>query len=137
MAEQAAQIHFEPAPIERAPRESSARKMAIDYLRTFIIVLVLVHHSFPAYVRFGQFNRVHYLWSTAPIVDAQRWVGFDLIVVCNDIFFMSLMFFVSGLFVWPSLRRKGTGAFPRDRLLRLSLPFVGEGIDRVIERAGA
>ncbi|HVN86568.1 MAG TPA: acyltransferase [Candidatus Binatia bacterium] len=104
--------------------ESAGRKVAIDYLRTFIIVLVLVHHSVLAYVSFGQFDRVHYLSSTAPIVDSQRWVGFDLIVVFNDIFMMSLMFFVSGLFVWPSLTRKGTGPFLRARLLRLGLPFA-------------
>jgi hypothetical protein len=34
------------------------------------------------------------------------------------------MFFLSGLFVWPSLKRKGTGWFLRDRWWRLGLPFV-------------
>ncbi len=37
---------------------------------------------------------------------------------------MSLMFFVSGLFSWSSLRRKGASRFVRDRLLRLGIPFV-------------
>ena len=37
---------------------------------------------------------------------------------------MTLMFFVSGLFVWRSLERKGGVSFLRDRLLRLGVPFL-------------
>jgi len=51
-------------------------------------------------------------------------VGFDFLVGFNDIFFMSLMFFLSGLFVWQSLQRKGAAHFLRDRALRLGLPLV-------------
>jgi surface polysaccharide O-acyltransferase-like enzyme len=32
--------------------------------------------------------------------------------------------FVSGLFVWSSLKRKGNGSFVRDRLRRLGIPFL-------------
>jgi hypothetical protein len=60
----------------------------------------------------------------APIVDTERWRGFDLLTLFNDIFFMSLMFFLSGLFVWPGLARKGSMTFLRDRGLRLALPFA-------------
>lgn len=42
----------------------------------------------------------------------------------NDIYFMSLMFFISGLFVWRSLTHKGVGTFLRDRLIRLGIPFA-------------
>ncbi|HEV3499419.1 MAG TPA: hypothetical protein VGZ92_03795 [Bradyrhizobium sp.] len=42
----------------------------------------------------------------------------------NDSFFMAAMFFLSGLFVWPSLKRKGIGWFLRDRFWRLGLPFI-------------
>ena len=37
---------------------------------------------------------------------------------------MSLMFLLSGLFVWPSLQRKRSWGFVRDRLRRLGLPYV-------------
>ena len=37
---------------------------------------------------------------------------------------MSLMFFLSGLFVWPSLQRKSSVTFLSDRLLRLGLPMI-------------
>ena len=34
------------------------------------------------------------------------------------------MFFVSGLFVYPALRKHGAWSFTRDRLLRLGVPFA-------------
>jgi hypothetical protein len=37
---------------------------------------------------------------------------------------MALMFLLSGLFVWPSLDRKGGATFLRDRFLRLGVPFA-------------
>ena len=37
---------------------------------------------------------------------------------------MSLMFFVSGIFVWGSLQRKGALTFIRDRAVRLVIPFL-------------
>jgi hypothetical protein len=46
------------------------------------------------------------------------------VVLFTDSFFMAAMFLLSGLFVWPSLRRKGTGWFLRDRWWRLGLPFI-------------
>jgi surface polysaccharide O-acyltransferase-like enzyme len=64
------------------------------------------------------------LWSSAPIVDSQRWIGFNVLTLFNDAFFMCLMFLLSGLFVWPSLQRKGVGNFLRDRAFRLGLPFL-------------
>ena len=60
----------------------------------------------------------------APIVDPQRWAGFDVLTTFNDTFFMALMFLLSGLFVWPSLERKGGAQFLRERVLRLGAPFV-------------
>ncbi|HTQ78706.1 MAG TPA: acyltransferase family protein, partial [Thermoanaerobaculia bacterium] len=63
-------------------------------------------------------------WEAFPIVDAARWSGFRLFVGLNDTFFMALLFFISGLFVWRSLERKGSGAFLRDRGRRLGLPFL-------------
>lgn len=87
-------------------------------------MLVLLHHTILAYCRYGHFDRAHYLWSSAPIVDPQRWIGFDILQDFNDTYFMSLMFLVSGVFVLPSLRRKGAWRYARDRIRRLGLPFA-------------
>ncbi len=103
--------------------------VAIDYLRTFITVLVVAHHSVLAYVSYlpsapAAFTKQPYLWGAYPVVDSQRWGGFDIFAAFNDAFFMSLMFLLAGLFVWPNLSRKESTGYLKGRLLRLGLPFV-------------
>lgn len=103
--------------------------LAVGYLRAFVTLLVLAHHAVLAYHPYAPPPPASLVaqprwWPAFPVVDSQRWSGFSLFVGFNDIFFMSLMFFLSGLFVYHSLERKGAGTFLRDRLLRLGLPFV-------------
>lgn len=103
--------------------------VAIGYLRAFITVLVVTHHAALAYATFTppvapSLTAPPRWWQAFPIVDPQKWTGASMIVGFNDTFFMSLMFFVSGLFVWSSLRRRKTGGFLRDRTLRLGMPFL-------------
>jgi glucan biosynthesis protein C len=99
--------------------------VTFDYLKATVILMVVAHHSCLAYTTFAHFDPAHYLTgSTAPVVDTFRWGFFDYAENFNDVFFMSLMFFISGLFVWPSLRRSGALAFVQSRLLRLGIPFA-------------
>ncbi|HQA83489.1 MAG TPA: acyltransferase family protein [Syntrophales bacterium] len=100
------------------------RNLAIDYLRSGVTILVVVHHAALAYATFSHYDPVLYLRSTAPVVDKLRWMPFDLLVGFNDMFFMPLMFLISGLFVTPSLERKGCGRFLLDRTKRLGIPFI-------------
>jgi glucan biosynthesis protein C len=86
--------------------------------------MVVAHHSSLAYTRFAHIDSGNYLASTAPIVDEARWLFLDYAENFNDVFFMSLMFFISGLFVLPSLRRFGAAAFLGHRFVRLGLPFA-------------
>ncbi len=102
---------------------------AMGTLRGLVTLLVLVHHSVLAYHPFAPAPAASLLaspqwWPVFPIVDSSRWTGFALLVGFNDTFFMSLMFFLSGLFLWPSLQRKGTGRYLRERARRLGIPFV-------------
>jgi peptidoglycan/LPS O-acetylase OafA/YrhL len=113
---------------ETSPRRTGEdrppRRIGFDYLRGFVVVTVVLYHTIMAYCTFGHFNPQHYMWSSAPVVDAQRWRGFDIAVLFNDSYFMPLMFLLSGLFVRPSLRRKGAWAYLLDRLRRLGVPFA-------------
>jgi glucan biosynthesis protein C len=102
----------------------SGRDLSIDYLRTTLTLMVLAHHSSLAYTSWAHFNKEHIFRSTAPVVDGMRWAFFDYAENFNDVFFMSLMFFVSGLFVYPALRKHGTVRFIRDRIVRLGVPFA-------------
>jgi len=108
---------------------TSRSSLALGNLRAFVILLVLSFHSVLAYLQFlpaapFPFDSPPYLWRAFPIVDSNRWLGFDLYCAWQDVFLMSLFFFLSGLFVWPSLARKGTANFVHGRILRLGLPFV-------------
>ncbi|GAB3696294.1 acyltransferase [Spirosoma flavus] len=102
----------------------TSRMVWVDYLRAFVTLLVVTHHVALAYPTFAYFNPTHYISSTAPIVDEKRWVGMDILIGFNDIFFMPLMFFISGLFVYRGLVKKGAKTYLKDRLLRLGLPFL-------------
>jgi surface polysaccharide O-acyltransferase-like enzyme len=102
----------------------SGRKVEFDYLRAFAVVLVLFHHAVLAYTIFASLNFKNPIATTSPVVNEQRWLGFDLIVAFNETFFMPLLFFVSGMFVWQSLVGKGARKYLGGRLKRLGLPFV-------------
>src|SRR6202167_6688311 len=107
----------------------SRSSLALDNLRAVVILIVLAFHSVLAYVqwipqRTVGFNDPPYQWRSFPILDSHRWMGFDLFCAWQDVYLMSLMFLLSGLFVYPSLARKQNWGFVRDRLLRLGLPFV-------------
>jgi glucans biosynthesis protein C len=98
---------------------------AFDYLRVFVIFLVVLHHAVFAYCTDGR--PVHggsYTNGSAPVVDAAQWHGFNALVTWNDNFFMPLMFLLAGLFVRPSLERKGLGRYLVDRALRLGVPLL-------------
>jgi glucans biosynthesis protein C len=103
---------------------NSNRNLWVDYLRSSITVLVVAHHSTLSYTTFATFNKTAYIFSTHPVVDAKRWVGLDIFVNFNDIFFMSLMFLIGGLFLKKSLLKKGRSAFIRERFYRLFIPFL-------------
>ena len=108
----------------------SEYNISVGYLRAFITTLVVAHHAALAYMTFSppvapSLTAEPRWWQAFPIVDSQKWDGAATIVGFNDTFFMSLMFFISGLFVWKSLQRKGARSFLGDRTLRLGIPFLG------------
>jgi peptidoglycan/LPS O-acetylase OafA/YrhL len=87
------------------------RIVPLDRARTFVTLLVVLHHSVLNYTYFGNGDRMH-------------WLGFDLVVLFNDSFFMACMFFISGLFVRDSLARRGSADFLANRAWRLGVPFL-------------
>src|SRR5438045_2465132 len=102
---------------------------ALRNLRAFTILLVVSFHSVLAYLAFQPalpqpFDAAPYSWRAVPIIDSERWFGFDIFCALQYVFLMPFMFFLSGLFVWPNLVRKTSSAFVRDRMLRLGVPFV-------------
>lgn len=100
------------------------RNLWVDYLRSAITIMVVAHHSSLAYTTFAWFDKNAYINSTHPIVDTKRWIGLDIFENFNDVFFMSLMFLVGGLFLTKSINKKGAFTFIKDRFYRLFIPFL-------------
>jgi glucans biosynthesis protein C len=103
--------------------------LALGNLRAILILVVLVFHSVLAYLgtlppTAYRFDEAPYRWQAFPIVDSQRFFGFDLFCAWQYVSMMALMFFLSGLFVAPSVERKGSWSFLSGRLFRIGLPLV-------------
>jgi hypothetical protein len=86
-----------------------AHNVALGYLRGFLVVLVVVHHSVLAYINLPMLQAKSLLaqpryWRAFMVIDPQHSTTFTVFTSFNDIYFMSLMFFVSGLFVWSASR---------------------------------
>jgi Acyltransferase family len=107
----------------------SRSSIALVNLRAFVILIVLAFHSVLPYLASlppnpYPFDAAPYLWLAFPVIDSERWFGFDLFCAWQDVGLMTLMFFLSGLFVPTSLARKGSRKFLSDRMLRIGLPYV-------------
>jgi glucans biosynthesis protein C len=112
----------------RPPQEANA-SLALSNLRGAIALVVVAFHASLAYLSSSAstpfpFDQAPYAWRAFPIVDTHRWLGFDLFCAWQDVYLMSLMFFLSALFAWPSCSRKGSVRFLSDRVWRLGLPFL-------------
>ena len=106
-----------PAGVRAAPI-ATGRNAAYDRARTFIILLVLLHHSVIPYTYYGH-------------TDRQSFMGFDAMVIFNDSYFMSAMFFLSGAVRLAEPEAQGNWLVPARPLLaaRPSLHRVRGDLD--------
>lgn len=91
---------------------SSARVYYLDYLRAFIILVVIIHHSLLPYV-------IGFDWT---INDAVKTFPYTLACNINDVFMMPIMFFIAGYFAFPSIK-KGVKNFISNKVIHILLPF--------------
>ena len=67
----------------------SRASLALVNLRAVVILIVLAFHSVLPYLAFlpptpYPFDRAPYPWLAVPIIDSQRWFGFDLFCAWQD-----------------------------------------------------
>ena len=113
----------------RNKASQSLTSQALKNLRAYAIATVVAFHSVLAYLASQPavqqpFDSPPYHWLATPILDSQRWLGFDIYAAFQYVALMPVMFFLSGIFVWPSLTRRGGWNFVYGRLLRIGLPFA-------------
>jgi fucose 4-O-acetylase-like acetyltransferase len=90
----------------------------LDNLRTFIIFLVILYHAGGVYEPTG-------FWASFWIVDdpsTNELAGLPLLII--DMFVMPALFFISGYFVLPSLKKKSGWEFLKAKFKRLIVPWI-------------
>ena len=103
-----------PAP----PAAKSSRLFYIDYLRAFLIILVITLHL--AFTYGPSINLWYYHDTTNALT-----VGLvTSLTGIGQAFSLGLFFWISAYFTPGAYDRKGVGLFLRDRLLRLGLPLL-------------
>lgn len=92
------------------------RYIFIDYLRGFIFALMAIDHCLHAYAQnWGQF------WF---IQDHDRSEIWDAFYLFDQSIIMPMLFFITGLWVLPSLKKHGFQAYVRRRFVKLGIPFI-------------
>jgi surface polysaccharide O-acyltransferase-like enzyme len=88
----------------------------LDNLRAFVVFLVVVLHGSLTYMAYAP-----QWWY---VVDPANSLFFTAIVLLVDVSIMMVMFFVAGYFAYPSLVKRGSGQFIKDKFVRIGLPWI-------------
>jgi hypothetical protein len=92
------------------------RKYYLDWLRIMVIILVIFHHTALTFSKIGK----GYFY-----IDEQ--VKFIYYFIQSDFFnlwFMKLLFFISGMSIFMALRKKRNLRFVKERVLKLLIPTL-------------
>ena len=115
------------------PKHEKSTKHFLTHMKTFIIFIVVIHHisSNFANAGFDGFKTVDAEISMEggkPSISVTSKNVFQLTTTwfasANQLYFMSALYFISGIFCPKSLDRKGFGDFVVDKLIRLGGPYV-------------
>ena len=98
--------------------QPKSRLFYVDNLRIFLISLVVLHHLA---ITYGGPGSWYYYEVEADTISS---ILYAMLLATNQAFFMGLFFLISAFFIIPSLERKGTIVFLKDRLLRLGIPLL-------------
>ena len=101
-----------------SPAAKSSRSFFIDYLRAFLIILVIMLHLAFTY---GSSINLWYYHDTTNALTAGLVTS---LIGIGQAFCLGLFFLISAYFTPGAYDRKGAGPFLRDRLLRLGLPLL-------------
>jgi glucan biosynthesis protein C len=106
------------APAVASPAKGSGRLLFVDNIRTFLTILVILHHLMIIYAGSGG-----WIFQEGREDEITNALG-SWFTDSNQAFFMGLFFLISAYFVPGSYDRKGPARFLVDRLVRLGIPLV-------------
>lgn len=88
----------------------------LDNLRAFVIVLVVVLHGSVCYMAYAP--------SWWYVLDTQNSLFFTVLVLLIDNPIMLIIFFIAGYFAMPSLVKRDSAKFIRDKFIRVGAPWL-------------
>lgn len=88
----------------------------LDNLRAIVIVLVVVLHGSIVYMAYAP--------SWWYVFNTQNSLFFTILVLLIDVPIMLIMFFVAGYFAMPSLVKRGSCKFIKDKFTRVGAPWL-------------
>jgi peptidoglycan/LPS O-acetylase OafA/YrhL len=100
--------------MQKINKRKRGRLYYFDYLRAFIIMIVILLHSLLPYVE-------DYIWYVS---EANKSDVFAILSILIDVFIMPIMFFIAGYFAYVSLKKRGSKEFIRTKSHRILLPFI-------------
>lgn len=95
---------------------SGQRMFFLDNLRSMVILFVVLMHGALCYMVYAP--------SWWYVVDTDTSLFFTKLVLLVDVPIMLIMFFLAGFFSCPSLFKRGTGVFLKDKIVRVGIPWV-------------
>ncbi|MFC1834425.1 acyltransferase family protein [Thermodesulfobacteriota bacterium] len=102
-----------------------ARTLYLDYLRTALILLIVLEHASVAYTSAAKLNLFSCKNSIWFIADANAINNLLRYIRAFRIpFVIPLLFFKSGLFVDMGIRRHGIARYAKRRLVRIGIPLL-------------
>jgi hypothetical protein len=108
-------------PQDRLRRAHPRRLVPIDNLKALLVAWVIAGHAILGYTVIGG-------WPYDEVTEAILPRGLELVLVTvlgpTALFVIGTFFFLSGLMAPRSIARHGAGAFIRQRLLRLGVPWL-------------
>lgn len=93
------------------------RENYLDHARGFIILVVCLQHALQPYAQMWGGS----LYFHPAIIERDSF--FDGIFMLTDSFIMQALFLIAGMFVLPSLNRRGWLSFTKEKVIRLMIPF--------------
>jgi len=96
------------------------RLVYLDNIKVFLIAYVITVHIAASYGGIGG-GRWAYI---EPVSDYSTKMALSMFGIFAYAFLMSMFIFIAGYFTFPSLQRKGTYHFLKDRLIRLAIPLL-------------
>jgi glucan biosynthesis protein C len=97
----------------KAEASKTSRLYFIDHMRSFLIILVVLHHVALVYGA----SLEGYYYVEPPFTSPSAFVALLVFTIFNQSWFMGAFFLLTGYFTPGSYVRKGAGSFLKDRLL--------------------